>query len=75
MKKFIIKYVTKIDGMEINTYHESISVNENLSTNNVYIESLTTDIKLAREFFDREEADKIANLFSSKYNKPSIINH
>ena len=40
---------------------------------NAYVESLTTDIKLARVFYEWEEAVKVAQLFDSLQYEQTII--
>lgn len=72
MSNYIITYNTKINGENKIYFHESISVNENLSTNNVYVEHITFNKKLAQKFFDRDEAKKVANLFSNDFHIPLI---
>ena len=73
MKKYIIKYLAKVNGVNIKLYHESININQNKDTMNVYVESLTTDIKIAKIFYDKGEAIKVSNLFAYEYQKPKII--
>jgi hypothetical protein len=75
MKKYIIKYNSKVNGINIKLYHESININTHKDTMNVYVESLTTDKKLAKVFYDKEEAIKVSNLFACEYQIPIIINH
>ena len=72
MEKYIIKYRTKVNGGYRTSYHETISVNERLDTNNVYVEHVNYERKKARRFFDIDEADKIANLFSNEFHLASI---
>lgn len=72
MAKYIIEYTTTINGGKIKTYHEKISINDNLSANNIYVEHITPDIKKAIIFYDKDEAEKISNVFSNKYNIPTI---
>lgn len=73
MAKHIIKYQTMINGDTITTYHERIGINDNNETVNVYVEHLTSDVKKAMAFHDKEEAVKISKLFVSKYHDPYIV--
>ena len=73
MAKHIIKYQTMINGDTITTYHERIGINDNNETMNVYVEYLTSDIKMAMVFHDREEAVKISKLFETKYSTPYVV--
>ena len=73
MKKYIIEYTTKVNGEYIKLYHCDISINKNKETMNQYVETLTTDIKLALVFYDRDEADKISLIFSNPHHNPKII--
>ena len=72
MEKYIIKYRTQINGVSRTCYHETISVNERLDTNNVYVEHINYERRKAKRFFDIDEANKIANLFSNEYHIASI---
>jgi len=73
MDKHIIKYQTKVNGDYVTLYHESIILNITKDSMNVYVESLTTDIKLARIFYERGEAVKVAQLFDSLQYDKTII--
>lgn len=73
MQKYMIEYQTKINGGTIRTYHEKIGINDNSETMNVYVEYLTSDVKTAMVFHDREEAVKISKLFETKYTIPDIV--
>jgi hypothetical protein len=73
MEKHIIKYVTKVNGKYIMLYHESIVLNSIEDSMKVYVESLTTDIKLARIFYEWEEAVKVSELFGSSQYEEIII--
>jgi len=75
MERYIIKYNAKVNGINIKLYHESININQHEDTMNVYVESVTTDRKLAKVFYDKEEAIKVSNLFAYEYQKPTIIKH
>jgi len=74
MPNYIIKYKTKVDGIDdVVLYHESIIINTIKDTISTYVESLTTDIKLARGFFEKEEAMKVAGLFENNLYAHTII--
>jgi len=74
MSNYIIKYKTKVDGIDnVILYHESIIINTIKDTISTYVESLTTDIKLARSFFEKEEAMKVASLFENNLYAHTII--
>lgn len=75
MEKYIIEYDSKVNGINIKLYHESININQHEDTMNVYVESLTTDIKIAKIFYDKEEAIKVSNLFAYEHQIPTIIKH
>ena len=62
-----------INGNIVELYHESISVSKNKQAMNVYVESLNSDIKLARRFYDYDESNKVAELFSRKHHEPEVI--
>lgn len=73
MEKYLIQYATKVNGEYVTLYHESIILNTIKDSMNVYVESLTTDIKLARVFYEREEAFKVSQLFDSLQYEHTII--
>lgn len=73
MEKYLIQYQTKVNGEYVTLYHESIILNTIKDSMNAYVESLTTDIKLARIFYEREEAIKVAHLFDSLQYEQTII--
>lgn len=73
MDKHIIKYQTKVNGDYVTLYHESIILNTIKDSMNVYVESLTTDIKLARVFYEWGEAVKVSELFDSLQYEQTII--
>lgn len=64
MEKFIIQYDMKVDGKRIVAYHQDIEANTSKETMNAYVEHLTKDRSRARRFFQKEEAIRIANVFS-----------
>lgn len=64
MDKFIIKYKSRIDGAEKETFHHTIVENDtSRGFMNVYSEHITTDKKQAKVFYTREEAEKVVGLF------------
>jgi hypothetical protein len=73
MEKYLIQYATKVNGEYVVLYHESIILNTIKDSTNAYVESLTTDIKLARVFYEWEEAVKVAQLFDSLQYDKTII--
>ena len=73
MEKYLIQYQTKVNGDYVTLYHESIIINTIKDSMNAYVESLTTDIKLARVFYEWEEAVKVAQLFDSLQYEQTII--
>ena len=75
MDKYVIEYDSKVNGINIKLYHESININKNKDAMNVYVESLTTDIKIAKIFYDKEEAIKVSTLFAYEHQIPTIIKH
>lgn len=73
MAKHIIEYKTKVDGEDKVTYHSHIAANESLSTNNVYVEHLTTKFKQSQIFYEYNEAKKVSELFANEFHVPTII--
>ena len=71
MEKYLIEYTTKMGNEYRKLYHQSIATND--SVGNVYYESLTSEIKSATIFYNKKEADKVSNFFSSAYHVPNII--
>lgn len=74
MDKYIIQYTMRINGVNGQiTYHETIKESTRLDTNNVYVEHLTTERKLAKRFYDIEEAEAVAKMFTRSYQKSTIL--
>jgi hypothetical protein len=70
---YIIKIKTKVNGVLEIAYHENISINNPKNgAINTYVEHITTDKKKALQFFDKDEAQRLAVFF--KYSKYRVIN-
>lgn len=74
MEKFIIKYKSRFDGKDVDTFHTGISeVNENRGFMNVYCEHISGVRAEAKVFFTRNEAEKVCALFSNSIHKGKVI--
>lgn len=74
MDKFIIKYKTRIMGVDTISYHAGISlVDSKRGFMNVYSESISTDKSKAQVFFTREEAEKVSSLFAGPLHIAKVI--
>ena len=73
MHTYKIQYKTLVNGVWEITYHNSIIVNQNTEAMNVYSESIIYSEDLAKVFYDKDEAIKISNLFSSAYHTPKVL--
>ena len=70
---YIIKIKTKVNGAFEVGYHENISINNPKNgAINTYVEHITTDKKKALQFFDKDEAERLAKFFN--YSQYRIIN-
>jgi hypothetical protein len=70
---YIIKIKTKVNGAFEIAYHENISINNPKNgAINTYVEHITTDKKKALQFFDKDEAQRLAVFF--KYSQYRVIN-
>lgn len=65
METWIIKYNSKINGKFEVVYHEDIKNSTNKEAMNVYVEHVTSDKRKAKRFYDKDEAQHVANWFSS----------
>jgi hypothetical protein len=70
---YIIKIKTKVNGAFEIAYHENITINNPKNgAINTYVEHITTDKKKALQFFEKEEAERLAQFF--KYSQYRVIN-
>jgi len=70
---YIIKIKTKVNGVFEIAYHENITINNPKNEAiNTYVEHITTDKKKALQFFDKDEAQRLAVFF--KYSQYRVIN-
>jgi hypothetical protein len=70
---YIIKIKTKVNGAFEIAYHENITINNPKNgAINTYVEHITTDKKKALQFFDKDEAQRLAQFF--KYSQYRVIN-
>ena len=73
MEKYLIELETKVNGTWEKGYHENITNNENKQAMNVYVECVTTDKRKAKRFYDKEEAQRFATLFSNNFQYAKVI--
>ena len=75
MDKFIIKYKSRMDGKNVDTFHTGISEARPESlVMNVYAEHISLFRANAKVFYTREEAEKICSLFNcNKIHKGKVI--
>jgi hypothetical protein len=74
MSKFIIKYKSRIESKEVETFHSGISEARSESlVMNVYVEHISGTKENAKVFYTREEAQKICNLFNGPFHKGKVI--
>lgn len=64
MDKFIIELRTKINGKWEKGFHQDLKNNDNKYATNVYCHHTTSDKSKAKRFFDKDEADRFAVLFT-----------
>jgi hypothetical protein len=64
MEKYLIELQTKINGEFQKGYHEKLMESTNKYAMNVYVEHVTTDKRKAKRFFDKDEAERFATLFT-----------
>jgi hypothetical protein len=70
---YIIKIKTKVNGVFEIAYHENMTINNPKNgAINTYVEHITKDKKRALPFFEKEEAERLAQFF--KYSQYRIIN-
>lgn len=74
MERFIIQYNLKMLGDWGYVYHENIiNTSPKSDVMNVYTEFLGGDRRKAKIFYDKNEAEKVANFFKSEIQIPKII--
>jgi hypothetical protein len=75
MKKYIIEYKSRFNGEDKTTYHSEIKPTNkyDMALTNVYTESVVTDKKKAKVFWEFEEASKVSKLFANEFHIPTII--
>jgi hypothetical protein len=64
MEKYLIELQTKVNGKFQKGYHENITESTRKDTMNVYVEWVTFDKRKAKRFYDKEEAQRFAILFT-----------
>jgi hypothetical protein len=64
MEKYIIELETKVNGKWEKGYHENLTASTRKDTMNVYVQHVTTDKRKAKRFYDKEEAQRFATLFT-----------
>jgi hypothetical protein len=73
MEKYLIELETKVNGEWQKGYHQDLTNNNNKQAMNVYVQHVTTDKRKAKRFYDKEEAQKFATLFESKFQTAKVI--
>jgi hypothetical protein len=75
MEKFIIKYKTRIEGVDKISYHEKICLTDpnRLDVMNIYTEHVSFDKSKAMAFYDREEAEKVCALFGNSVHVGKVV--
>lgn len=75
MKKFIIKYTSKINGEIKTTFHEKISITDEnrLDVMNVYTEHISSNKSKAMVFYTREEAEKVCSMFGNNFHVGEVV--
>lgn len=72
MDSYIIQLQILFNGQWQIRYHEKITRSRRKDTNNTYVEHVTAERSQACIFSDREEAERVANLFKSNIEIPTI---
>jgi hypothetical protein len=73
METYIIELETKVEGKWKKGYHETLIDSQRKDTMNVYVECVTTDKKKAKRFYDKDEAQRFATLFSNNFQYAKVI--
>jgi hypothetical protein len=73
MEKYLIELETKVNGKWEKGYHETLTESTNKQAMNVYVEHVTYDKRKAKRFYDKEEAQRFATLFSNNFQYAKVI--
>ena len=73
MENYIIEIRMKVKGNVVTYYHEDIISQKNNQVMNMYVENITSERKKAKVFYDKQEAERIGVLFSSKHQVASVL--
>jgi hypothetical protein len=69
---YILKFNIKVEGVVNTYYHEKITVNNNKKgAVNTYVQNITKEKSNALQFFEKEEAERLAIFFN--YNTYKVI--
>ena len=61
---YLLKFNIKVNGVNDTYYHENITINNNKNgAVNTYIQHITKEKPNALEFFEKEEAERLAIFF------------
>jgi len=61
---YLLKFNIKVDGVSGTYYHENITINNNKKgAVNTYIQHITKEKPNALEFFEKDEAERLAKFF------------
>lgn len=72
MGPYIIQLQIWLNGQWQIRYHKKITRSRRKDTNNTYVVHVTAERSQACAFSDREEAERVANLFKSNIKIPTV---
>jgi hypothetical protein len=69
---YLLKFNIKVDGIIGSYYHENITTNNNKKgAVNTYVQHITKEKSNALEFFEKDEAERLAVFF--KYDNYKVV--
>jgi hypothetical protein len=69
---YLLKFKIKVNGITGTYYHENITINNNKNgAVNTYVQHITNEKLNALEFFEKDEADRLATFF--KYDNYKVV--